>query len=178
MHLKNFMSSLGLALLLAGILAAFGTTSSMASAHVLTKTLKTSTRTNNDSRKRSSSVVVSVGKVPSHQVVGSMFTVLTTIKGFTLYIHEWQGTSGFTCDGSCAKTWKPLVYTGRGTPTSTTRLPGKLSVGTDALGHRVVFYQGYPLYTYVGDKKPGDFNAYEADNSPWQLATVDVPTGL
>ena len=177
MHLKNFMSSLGLALLLVGILAAFGTTSSTASAHGLTTTLKTSTSTN-VSLKRSSSVVVSVGKVPSHQSVGSTFTVLTTIKGFTLYIHEWKGTSGYTCDGSCAKTWKPLVYHGTGTPTSTTRLPGKLSVGTDAHGHKVVFYQGYPLYTYVGDKKPGDFNAYEADNSPWQLATVDVPTGL
>ena len=63
-------------------------------------------------------------------------------------------------------------------PHSTTKLPGKLSVGTDAFGHKVVFYQGYPLYTYVGGKKPGDFNAYEADNSPWQLATVNVPTGL
>ncbi|HEY5002970.1 MAG TPA: hypothetical protein VII61_07450 [Ktedonobacteraceae bacterium] len=170
MHLKDFMSSLGLALLLVGILAAWGATSSMTSAHALTTTLKTSTMTN--------SVVVSVGKVPSHQSVGSTFTVLTTIKGFTLYVHEWQGTSGFTCDGSCAKTWKPLVYKGTGTPTSTTKLPGKLSVGTDAFGHKVVFYQGYPLYTYVGDKKPGDFNAYQADNSPWQLATLDLPTGL
>jgi predicted lipoprotein with Yx(FWY)xxD motif len=177
MHLKNFMTSLGLALLLVGILAAWGATSSMTSAHALTTTLKTSTRTNG-SPKISSSVVVSVGKVPSHQSVGSTFTVLTTIKGFTLYVHEWQGTSGFTCDGSCAKTWKPLVYNGTGTPTSTTTLPGKLSVGTDALGHKVVFYQGYPLYTYVGDKKPGDFNAYQADNSPWQLATLNLPTGL
>ena len=173
MRLKNFVSSLGLALLIAGILAAFVSTYSTASAH----TLKTSA-TANVSQKISSSVVVSVGKVPSHQSVGSMSIVLTTIKGFTLYVHEWQGTSGFTCDGSCAKTWKPLVYNGTGTPTSTTKLPGKLSIGTDAQGHKVVFYQGYPLYTYVGDKKPGDFNAYQADNSPWQLATLDLPTGL
>lgn len=177
MHLKKFTSSLGLALLLLGILAAFGAASSMTSAHALTTTLKTSASING-SPKRSSSVVVSVGKVPSHQAVGVNETVLTTIKGFTLYVHEWKGTSGFTCDGSCARTWKPLVYHGTGTPTSTTRLPGKLSVGTDAPGHKVVFYQGYPLYTYVGDKKPGDFNAYEADNSPWQLATLDLPTGL
>ena len=173
MRLKNFVSSLGLALLIAGILAAFVSTYSMASAH----TLKTST-TANVPQKISSSVVVSVGKVPSHQSVGSMSTVLTTIKGFTLYVHEWHGTSGFTCDGACAKTWKPLIYNGKGTPTSTTKLPGKLSVGTDAYGRKVVFYQGYPLYTYVGDKKPGDFNAYQADNSPWQLADPNLPTGL
>jgi predicted lipoprotein with Yx(FWY)xxD motif len=165
MRLKNFMRSMGFALLLVGVLAAFGSISSTASAAKV-------------AQKISSSVVVSVGKVPSHQVVGSTFTVLTTTKGFTLYVHEWQGTSGFTCDGACAKTWTPLIYKGTGTPTSTTKLPGKLSVGTDAFGHKVVFYQGYPLYTYVGDKKPGDFNAYQADNSPWQPATLDLPTGL
>jgi predicted lipoprotein with Yx(FWY)xxD motif len=165
MRLKNLVCSLGLALLLVGILAACATT------------LKTST-TANVSQKISSSVVVSVGQVPSHQAVGSTITVLTTIKGFTLYVHEWQGASGFTCDGSCATTWKPLVYNGTGTPTSTTTLPGTLSVGTDAQGQKVVFYQGYPLYTYVGDKKPGDYNAPLADNSPWQLATPNIPTGL
>jgi predicted lipoprotein with Yx(FWY)xxD motif len=42
----------------------------------------------------------------------------------------------------------------------------------------VVFYQGYPLYTYVGDTKPGDFNALLADNSPWQPAVPDISTGL
>jgi predicted lipoprotein with Yx(FWY)xxD motif len=177
MRLKNLVCSLGLALLLVGILAACGSTYSTASANTLATTLKTSI-TANVSQKISSSVVVSVGKVPSHQAVGSKITVLTTIKGFTLYVHEWQGASGFTCDGSCAKTWKPLVYNGTGTPTSTTKLPGKLSVGTDAQGHKVVFYQGYPLYTYVGDKKPGDFNAPLADNLPWQLATLDLPIGL
>jgi predicted lipoprotein with Yx(FWY)xxD motif len=173
MRLKNFVCSLGLALLIAGSLAAFVSTYSTASAH----SLKTST-TANVSQKISSSVVVSVGQVPSHQAVGSTITVLTTIKGFTLYVHEWQGASGFSCDGSCAKSWKPLIYNGTGTPTSTTKLPGKLSIGTDAQGHKVVFYQGYPLYTYVGDKKPGDFNVHVADNSPWQPCTLDIPTGL
>ncbi len=177
MRLKIFISSMGFALLLVGVLAAFGSTSSMAKANTLATPHKTATAAN-IAKKISSSVVVSVGKVPSHQSVGSTFTVLTTTKGFTLYVHEWHGTSGFTCDGACAKTWKPLVYKGTGTPTSTTKLPGKLSVETDAQGRKVVFYQGYPLYTYVGDKKPGDFNAYEADNSPWQLATIDIPTGL
>jgi predicted lipoprotein with Yx(FWY)xxD motif len=121
---------------------------------------------------------VSVGQVASHQAVDSPFTVLTTVTGFTLYIHEWQGASGFTCDGPCASTWKPLLYQGTGTPASTTPLPGKLSVGTDAQGRRIVFYQGYPLYTYAGDTKPGDFNARLADNAPWQPAVPDTPTGL
>jgi predicted lipoprotein with Yx(FWY)xxD motif len=165
MRLKNLVCSLGLALLLVGILAACTTAPETSTTANVPPTI-------------SSSAVVSVGQVPSDQAVGSTLTVLTTIKGFTLYVHELQGASGFTCDGSCATTWKPLVYNGTGTPTSTTTLPGTLSVGTDAQGQKVVFYQGYPLYTYVGDKKPGDFNASLADNSPWQPATLDIHTGL
>ncbi|EFH83049.1 hypothetical protein [Ktedonobacter racemifer] len=181
MHLKNLICSLGLTLLIVGILAACGSTPSTTSANTLTTSLNSSpiqSALTSNSRHRSSSVVVSVGQVPSHQAVGSTFTVLTTIKGMTLYVHEWQGASGFSCDGACAKTWHPLLYKGTGTPTSTTKLPGKLSVGTDYLGRKMVFYQGYPLYTYVGDKKPGDFNAPLADNSPWQPATPGIPTGL
>ena len=66
MRLKNFVYSLGFALLIAGILAAFVFTYSTASAHAL----KTST-TANVSQKSSSSVVVAVGQVPSQQAVGS-----------------------------------------------------------------------------------------------------------
>jgi predicted lipoprotein with Yx(FWY)xxD motif len=165
MRLKNLVCSLGLALLLVGILGACATAPQAST-------------TANVSPKITSSAVVSVGQVPSHQAVGSTLTVLTTIKGFTLYVHEFQGASGFACDGSCATTWKPLAYNGTGTTTSTTPLPGKLSVGTDAQGQKVVLYQGYPLFTYVGDKKPGDFKASLADNSPWQPATVDIHTGL
>jgi len=197
MRLKNLVFSLSLALLLVGMLAACGTaplttgtntlapTSSTSPTPSATKTLApvsdpslTPSASSVPATPTASSMVVSMGQVASHQAVGSTFTILTTVNGFTLYVHEWQGASGFTCDGSCASTWKPLVYDGTGTPTSTTQLPGKLSVGTDAQGRKIVFYQGYPLYTYVGDTKPSDFNAPLADNDPWQLAIPSIPTGL
>lgn len=173
MRLKHLVCSLSLAWLLLGGFAACGTPS-LTTVPSTTPPRSTSSVT---APPAASSVVVSLGQVASHQAVGSTFTVLTTGTGFTLYIHEWQGTSGFTCDGPCARTWTPLVYRGTGTPASTTPLPGKLSVGTDAQGRRIVFYQGYPLYTYVGDTKPGDFNALLADNAPWQPAVLDIPTG-
>lgn len=196
-RLKTLVASLSLALLLVGMLAACGSAPSTAGTNTLTPTSSTSptpaaTATqapasnpsptpatgNGTTPTTASSAVVSVGQVASHQAVGATLTVLTTVNGFTLYIHEYQGSSGFSCDGSCATTWKPLVYTGTGTPTSTTPLPGKLSVGTDSQGRRVVYYQGYPLFTYVGDTKPGDFNAPLADNSPWQPATPDTSPGM
>jgi len=126
----------------------------------------------------SSSVIVSTGKVPTYQSVGSTQTILTTLQGMTLYIHEWQGASGFSCDGSCAQTWHPLLFNGTGTPACTTKIPGKLSVGTDAMGERVIYYQTYPLYTNVNDKAPGQYMGRGADNSPWQAAAIDIPTGL
>jgi predicted lipoprotein with Yx(FWY)xxD motif len=180
MRLKNLVFSLSLALLLVGVLAACVTPplTTVPSTTPTSSTTPTRSTSSVTATTTASSIVVSVGQVASHQAVGSKLTVLTTVNGFTLYVHEWQGASGFTCDGSCASTWKPLVYRGTGTPASTTPLPGKLSVGTDAQGRRVVFYQGYPLYTYVGDTKPGDFNAPLADNSPWQPAVPGISTGL
>lgn len=180
MRLKHLVFSLSLALLLVGVLAACVTppVTTVPSTTPTSSTTPTRATSSVTATPAASSMVVSVGQVASHQAVGSKFTVLTTVTGFTLYVHEWQGASGFSCDGSCASTWKPLVYSGTGTPASTTPLPGKLSVGTDAQGRQVVFYQGYPLYTYVGDTKPGDYNALLADNSAWQPAVPDIPTGL
>jgi predicted lipoprotein with Yx(FWY)xxD motif len=198
MRLKTLVFSLSLALPLVGVLAACGTaplttvpsatpttvpgatltTVPSTAPTIVPSATPTGSASSVTATTTTSSIVVSVGQVPSHQAVGSTFTVLTTVNGFTLYVHEWQGASGFTCDGSCARTWKPLVYHGTGNPAATTHLPGKLSIGTDAQGRRVVFYQGYPLYTYVGDTKPGDFNAPLADNSPWQPAVPNISTGL
>ncbi|GHO46345.1 hypothetical protein [Ktedonospora formicarum] len=175
MRLKTIALNTLFALLLAGILAAFGTT---ASAKEVSATSLKAVNASQSHKSGNSNVVVSVGLVPSHQAVGVMNPTLTTIQGMTLYIHEWHGTSGFSCDGACALTWKPFLYNGHGAPKANTKLPGKLSLGTDYLGRTMVFYQGYPLYTNVNDKVPGDYNAMEADNSPWQLAYPSVPTGL
>lgn len=203
MRLKNSILIMFLLLLLAAMLTACGSTSASASAGstltatatsastptaTATSTNATNTTTTSDSTPAatptsassdsSSNVVIKVRDIPSTQAVNSTFTVLTTTQGMTVYAHLLQGASGFTCDGACAQTWKPLLFKGTGTPTSATKLPGKLSVGTDANGNRVVLYQGYYLFTNVNDKVPGDAKGIGADNSPWQPATPSMPTGL
>ncbi|WP_236038407.1 hypothetical protein [Ktedonobacter robiniae] len=192
-----------LLLLLAAMLTACGSTSASASAGnaptvtatsastpdvTVTSAAPTATTATGDSTPAatptstsstsSPNVVIAVRDIPSTQAVGSTFTVLTTTQGMTVYAHLLQGASGFSCDGTCAQTWKPLLFKGTGTPTSTTKLPGKLSVGTDANGNRVVLYQGYYLFTNVNDKAPGDAKGIGADNSPWQPAIPNMPTGL
>lgn len=118
--------------------------------------------------------IVSTGMVPGHQSVGSTLTVLTTLQGLTLYVHRSLNVSHFDCNDTCAQKWHPLVFNSPGIPASTTPLPGTLSKGTDAEGRTIVFYQGYPLYTYVGNTAPGQNNALYADNDVWQPADVDI----
>ena len=55
-----------------------------------------------------------------------------------------------TCDAQCTQTWHPVKASADAQPT------GYWSIITRDDGSRQWVYQGYPLYTYVGDTKPGD----------------------
>ncbi len=101
--------------------------------------------------------------------------VLTTAQGMTLYrrdgyifqsggghsLHRGQpprpavgrdiGTDA-KCDGQCAREWHPLFAPAGARP------QGFWDVATRADGTRQWVYQGYALWTYDGDKKPGDIN--------------------
>jgi predicted lipoprotein with Yx(FWY)xxD motif len=87
-------------------------------------------------------------------VNGKATTILTNAQGLTLYYFTPDTAAKIACTGNCAKTWPPLVFTGSGTPTSATSLPGTLSVLNGANGNQVQ-YNGHLLYTYSGDSTPG-----------------------
>ena len=82
-------------------------------------------------------------------------SILVDAKGRTLYIFEKDRTGRSACDTSCVKFWPPLV-------SRTTPRAGKgvqkamLGVTGPHNGRRQVTYAGHPLYTFVGDKTPGD----------------------
>jgi predicted lipoprotein with Yx(FWY)xxD motif len=54
------------------------------------------------------------------------------------------------CDADCLKTWKPLIAPADAVPS------GYWEVIPRPDGTTQWSYQGYVLYTYAGDKKPGD----------------------
>ena len=91
--------------------------------------------------------------------------ILANAKGFSLYnfAKDTQGVNGkqakSTCYGHCAQVWPPLLVKGRGKPVAANRsgVNSKL-LGTVRRkdGTVEVTYNGWPLYTYVPDKKPGD----------------------
>ena len=81
--------------------------------------------------------------------------VLASGRGLTLYYYteDKPGSGQSVCTGSCASTWPPLAAPVRapaGVP-----LPGPLGTITRPGGVRQVTINGYPIYTYAGDKAPG-----------------------
>ena len=77
--------------------------------------------------------------------------LLTNSQGFTLYTFAPDGQGKSVCYGDCAAYWPPV--------------PGNVSAGPGVTGHigtikrtdgtTQATYDGHPLYTYVGDKSPG-----------------------
>jgi predicted lipoprotein with Yx(FWY)xxD motif len=92
---------------------------------------------------------VSLGSAPK---VGM---VLVDSKGFTLYdFHKDKGGQS-ACYGACAEGWPPLLTKGEPQP-SNGASAGKLGTTKRKDGTTQVTYAGHPLYTFVGDKKPGE----------------------
>jgi predicted lipoprotein with Yx(FWY)xxD motif len=108
-------------------------------------------------------------KTASVTVNGQSETILTNAQGMTLYYFTADTATKAVCTGTCAGIWPPLLFTGTGSPTSATLLPGTLRVVTDANGKQVE-YNGHPLYTYSKDTAPGQTNG-EGFKGKWFVAT-------
>jgi predicted lipoprotein with Yx(FWY)xxD motif len=82
--------------------------------------------------------------------IGSV-TVVTNAKGRTIYSFAPDTSSKSKCNGSCAQLWPPVKGPAKAGPGVT----GKLSTIKRSDGSTQATYNGHPLYTYVGDAKPG-----------------------
>ena len=82
-------------------------------------------------------------------------TVLASSRGLTLYYYaeDKPGSGRSVCTGSCASAWPPLAAPVRAP--AGVRLPGPLGMITRPGGGAQVTINGYPIYTYAGDKAPG-----------------------
>ncbi len=79
-------------------------------------------------------------------------TALVDQAGRTLYIFEPDHHAKVTCVGSCASVWPPLKLSSGQSATATGQATSSLlGSDPDPEGGRVVTYDGWPLYTYVGD---------------------------
>lgn len=108
----------------------------------------------------------------SATVGGQQVTILTNAQGMTLYYYTKDTASTVACTGGCATAWPPLLANGSSTPTSSTSLPGTLSVVNGADGAQVE-YQGHPLYTFASDTAPGQTSG-EGVGGVWHAATTTL----
>jgi len=100
-------------------------------------------------------------------------TVLVNRAGLTLYSLSAETRGRFICTSACVSTWHPLVVKRGQKPT------GAQSLGTIRRpnGQTQVTYRGRPVYTFVGDHKPGDAKGEGfKDVGVWHAATVSAST--
>ncbi|MBS1892253.1 MAG: hypothetical protein JST59_13235 [Actinobacteria bacterium] len=100
---------------------------------------------------------------PPNAEEGTVFVSLGSAKGLGQVLVNSEGRtlyafSGEECEGACAKAWPPLLdESGEPQPSNGT---SAARIGTTELpgGSTQVTYAGHPLYTFTGDKAPGEAN--------------------
>lgn len=89
--------------------------------------------------------------------------ILVDSEGMTLYYFQkdQKGSGKSKCEGPCAAAWPPL--TTEGEPEAMTGVKASM-LGTieRSDGTTQVTYAGWPLYTFVEDKKPGEDNGTDS----------------
>jgi predicted lipoprotein with Yx(FWY)xxD motif len=76
-------------------------------------------------------------------------TVLTNAKGFTLYSFAPDTSAKSACNGACATSWPPVQ------PATTSAVNSPFATIKRSDGSTQLTFHGHPLYTFVGDKAPG-----------------------
>jgi predicted lipoprotein with Yx(FWY)xxD motif len=97
-------------------------------------------------------------------------TLLANSKGFVLYTFAPDTSTQSKCNGQCAHYWPPVT----GPATAMSGVTGKLGVITRSDGTKQATYNGHPLYTYVGDTKPGEDkgNGLNLSGGVWHVITL------
>ena len=93
----------------------------------------------------------------------SLGTVLVDSQGRTLYLFKADQGTKSACSGACASAWPPLRVSGKPT-VGGGAIASKLGTTQRSDGKPEVTYNGHPVYTYIGDSKPGDVNGQGLTN--------------
>ncbi len=98
--------------------------------------------------------------------LGALGTVLVDGSGRTLYMFPPDQQREVTCTGRCAVVWPHVSVSSGNAPKATGAVRQSL-LGTvadpDSSGKRVVTYDGWPLYRYDADTRPGQANGQALD---------------
>jgi predicted lipoprotein with Yx(FWY)xxD motif len=121
-----------------------------------------------------------VAKPPPNAEEGTVFVslgsaaglgqVLVDSEGHTLYAFSRDRGRTSACEGACAQAWPPLLVEHGEPEPSNGAGASRLGTITRPDGGRQVSYAGHPLYSFTGDKSPGEANgnATTAFGGTWQ----------
>lgn len=96
-------------------------------------------------------------------------TVLVDAQGMTIYHLSGESAGKFLCSSAeCEKAWKPV------SAGETTSAVAGLGTVTRPNGTKQLSYEGEPLYTFVGDKSPGEAAGQDVkeDGGTWSAVTT------
>lgn len=174
-------SALAAAVLVAAGVAGCGGGSSSSSPATGSSTTKSTTTT---------SSLPAPPKPPPNAEEGTVFVslgsaaglgqVLVDSEGHTLYAFSGDSETAATCEGACAKAWPPLLVEEGEPQPSNGASAARLGTVARADGSRQVTYAGHPLYSFGGDKSPGEANGNgsAAFGGPWTaLKGSGAPAG-
>ncbi|MGH3419017.1 MAG: COG4315 family predicted lipoprotein [Streptosporangiaceae bacterium] len=113
------------------------------------------------------------GSTVTEKSIGSQ-QVLVDSSGMTLYWFAPDTSTKSNCSGQCATYWPPV----KGPLTAGSGVTGTLGTITRSDGSTQATYDGHPLYTYVGDKSPGQAtgNGKNLSGGLWWEMTVSGST--
>ncbi len=97
---------------------------------------------------------------------------LVDAKSMTVYMYTKDTPGVSNCTGGCLTSWPPLVATGN--LLANASLPGKLDFITRADGTNQVTYNDMPLYSFSGDKAPGDTTG-QGVGGVWYMLSPTAP---
>jgi predicted lipoprotein with Yx(FWY)xxD motif len=100
---------------------------------------------------------------PAKMVDTKMGKILANAKGMTLYTFDKDAMGKSNCDEACLKKWPAFHAAAKA------KAEGEWTLVKAADGKEMWAYEGKPLYTFAGDKKPGDMTG-DGVGGVWHVA--------
>jgi len=98
--------------------------------------------------------------------------ILVDSEGMTLYMFDPDERGGSVCDADCLQAWPVAKAPGAAAKGADDSLLGATRA-TD--GTRMVTYNGWPLYYFAQDRRPGDVNGQGAGGVWWVMSPEGRP---
>ncbi|MGC4026478.1 MAG: hypothetical protein QM744_15845 [Mesorhizobium sp.] len=112
------------------------------------------------------SASASVAAEPAKVAEAGGAKVYTDAKGMTLYTFDKDAAGKTNCYDKCAVNWPPFAAA------ADAKSDGEWTVVERKDGSKMWAYEDKPLYTFIGDKKPGD-TAGDGKMGVWHIAKPD-----